>query len=86
MVLAWVLLFWVLLFWVLPWVIGGLSAMQGRIALGILRGVLQGWIGVIIVAVLPPTHAELLRRERERLLIQQQASSRYPATSLLHPR
>lgn len=79
MVAPWhlLILIWVLIFWILPWVIGGVVGhRKGRVALGIVLGVLLGWIGVIIVAVLPPTHAELLRRERERLLIQQQAQIR----------
>ena len=69
-----VVLLMVLVFWVGPWVVGGVVGNhKGRVALGIVLGVLLGWIGVIIIAFVRPTQAELLRRERQRMLTQQQA-------------
>lgn len=71
------LLLMLLIFWVAPWVIGGLVGnRKGHVALGIVLGVLLGWIGVIIIAFVSPTQAELARRQRARMLIQQQAQ--YP--------
>lgn len=67
-----------LIFWVAPWVIGGLvGSRKGHVALGIVLGVLLGWIGVIIIAFVRPTQAELVRRERERMLARQQARAQF---------
>jgi hypothetical protein len=58
----------ILIFLVVPWVVGGIVGnRKGRVALGIMLGVLLGWIGVIIIAIVRPTQAELVRRERKLL-------------------
>ncbi len=65
---------------VLAWVITAVIAAmligkrKGRRWTGFTLGLLLGWIGVIIVAVLPPTHDAQVRRERERLQVQREAS------------
>jgi predicted membrane channel-forming protein YqfA (hemolysin III family) len=46
---------------------------KGRPGTGLLLGLLLGWIGVIIIAFVPPTHDALVQRERERLQIQREA-------------
>jgi hypothetical protein len=57
----------VAVFWILPIVVGSLVGnRKGRLVLGLVLAVLLGWIGVIIIAVIPPTRAERLRRERMR--------------------
>jgi hypothetical protein len=47
---------------------------KGRPGTGFLLGLLLGWIGVIIIAVIPPTHDMQVQRERERLQIQREAA------------
>lgn len=72
------LLLMLLIFWVGPWVVGGVVGnRKGHMGLGIVLGVLLGWIGVIIIAFVRPTQAELLRRERERTLAQRQAFAQF---------
>jgi uncharacterized membrane protein YfcA len=46
---------------------------KGRPALGLILGALLGFIGWIIVAVIPPTRAKLVEREQRRLTIQRDA-------------
>lgn len=73
------LLLGLLIFWVAPWIIGGLvGSRKGHVALGIVLGVLLGWIGVIIIAFVRPTQAELVRRERDRMLARHQARAQFP--------
>jgi hypothetical protein len=75
-----------LIFWVAPWVIGGLvGSRKGLVALGIVLGVLLGWIGVIIIAFVRPTQAELVRREHERMLARQQARAQFPPPQQWQP-
>lgn len=63
-----------ILLWVLPAVVAVLIGRhKGRTGTGFLLGVLLGWIGVIIIAVIRPTHDALVRRERERLQVQREA-------------
>jgi hypothetical protein len=47
---------------------------KGRPDGGVGIGLLLGWIGVIIIALIPPTRDALVRRERERLQIQREAA------------
>jgi len=49
------------------------SRRKGRPNLGLILGLLLGWIGVIIIACVPPTRDMLVLRERERLQIQREA-------------
>jgi hypothetical protein len=64
----------------LIWVLAGIFAAsaignrKGRPGAGFLLGLFLGWIGVIIIAVIPPTRGELVRRERERQQIQREAA------------
>ncbi len=46
---------------------------KGRPWAGFLLGLLLGWIGVIVIAVIPPTHDALVARERERMEVQREA-------------
>jgi hypothetical protein len=61
------------------WVIAALAVSfsigkrKGRPWTGFLLGLLLGWIGVVIIAVVPPTHGMRVQRERERLEIQREA-------------
>lgn len=64
----------------LIWALGGTVAAtvvgrrKGRPWTGFTLGLLLGWIGVIIIAVTPPTHAMRVQRERERQRIQREAA------------
>lgn len=64
----------------LVWVLGGIFAAsaignrKGRPAAGFLLGLFLGWVGVIIIAVTPPTRDMLVQRERERQQIQREAA------------
>ncbi len=49
------------------------SRLKGRPNLGIILGLFLSWIGVIIIAVMPPTHDMRVLREEERLQIQREA-------------
>jgi hypothetical protein len=53
---------------------GAIGNRKGRPLAGFLLGLLLGWIGVIIIAVLPPTRDMQVQRERERLQIQREAA------------
>jgi len=63
----------------LVWALGGIIAAtltgrrKGRPWTGFILGLLLGWIGVVVIAVTPPTHAMRVQRERERLQIQREA-------------
>lgn len=64
---------------VLIWVVAAAVAAaivgnrKGRPWTGFLLGLLLGWIGVVIIAVTPPTRARRVERERERLQIEREA-------------
>lgn len=64
----------------LIWALGGIIAAtiagrrKGRPWTGFVLGLLLGWIGVIVIAVTPPTHAMRVQRERERQRIQREAA------------
>ena len=47
---------------------------KGRAGGGFAIGLLLGWIGVLIIALIPPTHDALVQRERNRLQIQREAA------------
>jgi hypothetical protein len=59
-------------FWFAPIGLGALLGnSKGRLAMGLVLGIVLGWIGVIIVACVPPTRAAQIRRERQRQQIAQ---------------
>ena len=49
---------------------------KGRPWTGFLLGLVLGWIGVIVIAVIPPTHDALVLRERKRLQVQREAQGK----------
>jgi hypothetical protein len=49
------------------------SRIKGRPTLGLLLGLFLSWIGVIIIALVSPTHDMLVLREEERLQVQREA-------------
>lgn len=64
---------WALTGMIVATIIGG---RKGRRGAGFILGLFLGWIGVIIIAVMPPTHDMLVVREEERLEVQREARSR----------
>ena len=46
---------------------------KGRGVLGLLLGLLLCWLGVLVIACIPPTHAKRVQRERARLQVQREA-------------
>lgn len=46
---------------------------KGRRGAGFALGLFLSWIGVVIIAVMPPTHDMLVLREEERLQVQREA-------------
>jgi predicted membrane channel-forming protein YqfA (hemolysin III family) len=66
-----ILLIWVVAATVVATIIGN---RKGRPWTGFILGLLLGWIGVIIIAVTPPTYAMRVQRERERQRIQREAA------------
>ena len=53
---------------------GAIGNRKGRRRRRFLLGLFLGWIGVIIIALIPPTRDMLVLRERERLQIQREAA------------
>jgi TctA family transporter len=51
---------------------------KGRPWTGFLLGLFLGWIGVIIIALIRPTHEKLVQRERERLQVEREARAGTP--------
>jgi hypothetical protein len=68
----------ILLIWTLSAIIAATvtGSRKGRPWAGFLLGLILGWIGVIIIAVTPPTHEKRVARERERLQIEREARVR----------
>lgn len=57
-----------------PTVLSGLvGKRKGRMALGLVLGLVLGLIGLVVIAIIPPTRDELVRRARERQAIEQVA-------------
>lgn len=50
-----------------------IGSRKGRPLTSFLLGIFLGWIGVIIIALVPPTREKLVQRERERLEIEREA-------------
>ena len=65
----------------LVWEVGAVAvasiigSRRGRPWTGFLLGLILGWIGVIVIALITPTHAKRVERERERLQIEREARS-----------
>jgi hypothetical protein len=51
-----------------------LARRKGRTGAGFPIGLLLGWIGVAVIAFIPPTHDMQVQRERERQQIQREAA------------
>lgn len=63
-----------IIIWVLALVVATIvGGRKGRRGAGFLLGLLLSWIGVIIIAVMPPTHDMLVLREEERLEVEREA-------------
>jgi hypothetical protein len=64
---------------IISWIVAAIvaarigSRIKGRPTLGLILGLLLSWIGVIIIAVWPPSHDMLVLREEERLQVQREA-------------
>jgi hypothetical protein len=65
----------IIISWVLAAIVAARigSRIKGRPTLGLLLGLFLSWIGVIIIAVWPPSHDMLVLREEERLQVQREA-------------
>jgi hypothetical protein len=74
----------ILLVWIVAavFVAGAIGNRKGRPGTGFLLGLFLGWIGVIIIAVTPPTRDMLVQRERERQQIQREAAQSPPGSSM----
>ena len=65
-----------ILFWIFDAGIGYLIGnRKGRPVLGVTLGFVLGLIGWIILALVKPTHDELVRREREQQRIKSEANA-----------
>jgi hypothetical protein len=58
---------------------------KGRVPLGVVLGVVLGWVGVLILACLPRTHARKVELAREELQVRAEALEP-PTPPDLHPR
>ena len=64
---------------IIAWVVAAIvaarigSRVKGRPTLGLILGLLLSWVGVVIIAVWPPSHDMLVLREEERLRVQREA-------------
>lgn len=56
------LLIWIVILWIVPVFVGhAIGKSKGRA--GLLYGLFLGWLGVIIVAILPPVRSSATHRE-----------------------
>ncbi len=61
-------------FWVLSIITATLvGSRKGHIVQGFFLGLLLSWLGVLAVSLWKPSHAEMVRREEERLRVQREA-------------
>ncbi len=61
-------------FWVLSIIVATLvGSRKGHIVQGFFLGLLLSWLGVLAVSLWKPSHAEMVRREEERLRVQREA-------------
>ena len=74
----------ILLIWVVAAIFAAsaIGNRKGRPGTGFLLGLFLGWIGVVIIALIPPTRDMLVQRERERLQIQREAAQSPPGASM----
>ena len=74
----------ILLIWVVAAIFAAsaIGNRKGRPGAGFLLGLFLGWIGVIIIACIPPTREMLVQRERERQQIQREAAQSPPGSSM----
>lgn len=63
--------------WVLSVVFATIiGSRKGYPVQGFFLGLILSWIGVLAVSLWRPSHAEMVRREEERLQVQREARSR----------
>jgi hypothetical protein len=51
---------------------------KGHIVWGFFSGLFASWLGVLVVSLSKPSHAEMVRREEEHLRVQHDASGKVP--------
>ncbi len=60
--------------WILAIIVATLiGSRKGHIVQGFFLGLILSWLGVLAVSLWKPSHAEMVRREEERLRVQREA-------------